>query len=673
MSEIDLVTTAIEDGVPPPLSPLTDIVISPSNIAAEARRQRAQTLPTGKRARYRRELAKVTKQLDQADYDALAARCEEIRPELEQLRYQYQAVKQALADQPENEDLLSEYEELRSRIAPRLAQWRALDQRVRVLQPLAERRSFLTRSIEDHHVAVARQKAEKRLRKLMEKEARIYEQLIIDKWTRLGFCYRRTVDGKESVDKVQFSEIAITLDAIYYKIDSSYQTAFKNWKTNLPQGVYIVGQLLSEATLDELTITCQRQVSGIYNTNGAWVVVHRLDSVDGLMNYVSFSDVLVRYPNKHHSRMPICVGVAAQRQVQWVNLADFPHWLIAGFTNSGKSNMVNAGLCTLITKQKPDDLRLILIDLKGGLEFDFYKGIPHLHGDVVDSVAGVADVLAQLEALMHSRFVKFRGIAKRLEEYQAKRPKDVLPRVLVVFDEVASIMEHGDLSKRIMASLRELTRMGRAVGIHIWLCTQRPDVRAIDGAVKANLAVRISGRMTTTADSVTILGNSMAKDLAPIAGRMVMQIGPDPVTVQTPHITEVEITDALRAAGRFEGPAPLDIPEGAVVVHQQWTVERVIELSLKHLDGNITAKRVWEAADDLSKNQARSLVEKIWKMRRVEFDGQVYQVEVGAHNRRMLMPVQPEALPAGSDVQIDSSHTVSVLETGRDLPDYLEN
>src|SRR5690606_28215766 len=130
--------------------------------------------------------------------------------------------------------------------------------------------------------------------------------------------------------------------------------------------------LLAEDTLTELSITCQRQVTGVHNTSGAWVIVHRLNSHDGLLNYVSYADVQERYPVKHHTRMPICVGVGAHRQIQWINLADFPHWLIAGYTKSGKSNLVNASLCTLITRQSPNDLRLVLIDLKGGLEFSYY-------------------------------------------------------------------------------------------------------------------------------------------------------------------------------------------------------------------------------------------------------------------------------------------------------------
>jgi S-DNA-T family DNA segregation ATPase FtsK/SpoIIIE len=348
--------------------------------------------------------------------------------------------------------------------------------------------------------------------------------------------------------------------------------------------------------------------------------------------------------------MPICVGVGNNRQIQWINLADYPHWLIGGFTFSGKSNMVNVGLCTLITRQSPQDLRLILIDLKGGLEFNYYDKLPHLLGGIVESVEGIAGRLAQVEAIMYQRFKEIKGIAKRIEEYQIKRPHAKMPRILIVFDEVASMTNHGALTQRINASLREITRMGRAVGIHIWFCTQRPDVSAIDGSIKANLALRLSGRMTTSADSVTVLGNSMAKDIAPIKGRMALQLGPDPMQVQTPHIDEDNLLEAVETAKKYPYPTDddLPLPDENASIHQVWTPDRVVELSLKHLGGNITAKRVYEAAKDdgLTQSQARALVESVWKMKTVTFDGKRYDVRPGRSNTKMLVEVEnTESIP----------------------------
>ncbi len=639
-----IVPIALENAAPPPLAPLTDVVISPANIAAEQRQRNAQRLSWQQRRKIKSDIRRLNKKLRSAQCREIAAVRASLKPQMERLHKQYTDLKQQIQQQPDCPALAEELNRLWQEIEPVKQRWDRVNQQARAIAPLYEQRSALLRALEDHQLSLARDKAEKRLIRAMRQEAEIYERLIIDKWTRLGYCYRYSKGSKDHVDKVEFAECSITLDAIYFKIDAAYQTAFKNWKTNVPQGVKVVEQLLDPSTLDELSLACQRQVTAVHGPAiGAWVIVHRLDSVDGLMNYVSFDDVMERYPVQHNHRMPICVGVAANRQVQWINLGDFPHWLIGGFTNSGKSNMVNVGICTLISHQKPDDLRLVLIDLKGGLEFSFYEGIPHLHGGIVDSVSKVADTLAELEAIMAERFKKFRAArSKRIEEFHARRPNDPMPRILCVFDEVASIMDHGDTTRRIASSLRQLTARGRAVGIHIWLCTQRPDVKVIEGAIKANLAVRISGRLPSSADSVTILGNSMAKDLAAVAGRMVLQLGPDPIAVQSPHITDQHIAESLKRAMTYQIPPALDVPEGVRVVHQEWTVERVIDLSIKHLGGNITWKKVYEAADDLSQSQARELVERIWNMPVIEHEGVSYQVKTGRSNTHWLKEIQPE-------------------------------
>lgn len=669
-----IIPANLDTAAPPPLAPLEHVVISPANIEIEKRRKRAVKLTKQERAHIGREMQAVYRQLKQSQYDEIAAVRAALRDEVEVYHNRYLDLKEQMAAAPDDIELREQWRALRDESAPARARWDAIQSQYQQLIPLQERYLELTHALENHQIAVERDKAEQRLYDQMIKEAKIYERLIIDKWTRLGFCHRYKDGEKNRIDKVSFSKVGITLDALYFKIATSSQTAFKNWQTHIPDTVKITTQLLTEETLDELSITCQRQVTGIHSPAGAWVIVHRLDSVDGLMNYVAYSDIMERYPYSVRDKVPVCVGVGLNREVKWVNLADFPHWLIGGFTGSGKSNFVNVGICTMISQHKPDDLRLVLIDLKGGLEFDTYKGIPHLHGDTVDTVPAVADALAEIEALMKERFKKFRGVARRYEEYRVRRPKENMPRLVVIFDEVASIMEHGETTKRILSSLREITRQGRAVGINVWLCTQRPDVEAIAGSVKANLNVRISGRMASTQDSLTVLGSKAAKELAPIPGRMVMQLGPDPEPVQTPHIQEDDIVAAIKIALQHETPAPLELPAGSRVIHQEWTAERVIELSIKHLGGNVTFRKVYEAADGLTQSQARALVEQIWKMPEIVFEESYYRVETGSSNVRRLVEFKPEFenLEFKHVHTLDSASDSSPNSVLNSAPDYAE-
>lgn len=630
-SELDL-------AAPQPLQSLSQRVISPANIALEARQNRATILSFSERQKIKRQIATIRRELKRQQFTDLLSIRESVKAELEPLQDEYSRLKERLTENPEDSTAQQEFEALRKQIQPILERWHGLRAKLAPLQQQAQHAQQLQHKLDDHPIAVARANREKKLRRDLEREAAIYSKLIIACWTRLGFCHRYTKNGKELVHEVQFSNIGVTLDGIYYKIAASRKTLGGNWQNELPQGVYIAKQLLAAETLQELSITCQKQVTGVYNSDGAWVIVHRLESVDGLMNYVKFTDVMERYPYQHKERMPIPVGVSYNREIQWVNLSDYPHWLIGGYTGSGKSNTINVGLCSLITSQSPEDLRLVLIDLKGGLEFNFYENIPHLHGQIVDQPSKVADVLNELESTMELRFKLFKGVAKKLEEYHVKRPNKAMPRILCVFDEVASIQGQGDTTKRIIASLSNLSRRGRAVGIHLWLCTQQPNVRVIEGGIKTNMNFRLSGRMPSSSDSITVLGNSSAAQLAAIAGRMIMQPGADPIPVQTPHISNEEIAQALTTAKEYPVPKALEVGDRKTSIHDEWTVERVIELSLKHLNGNIAWKPIYDAAsEDISREQARRLVESIWEAKTVTFEGNQYIVQRGDGHRKKLV------------------------------------
>lgn len=633
-SELDL-------AAPRPMSALTQRVISPQNIAIETRQHRAMPLSAGKRNQLKAAIRQIEQQLITGQYAELKSVYGALKNDLARLQDTYNELRARLAESPEDEEAREQYSAAREQAEPLLNRFRVVKSQLQPLHHAAKQRASFQAMLDDHPVAVARIKAEEKLRRDLEKEAAIYADIIINKWTRLGFKHTYSVKGKEKTKKVRFANLSITLDAIYLKIESSSKTAFAGWDDLIPDGVYIGKDLLSQDTLTELSIACQRQVTGVYNAHGAWVIVHRLESVDGLMNYVAFGDVMQRYPQQYQKHLPIPVGVSYNREIQWANLADYPHWLIGGYTGSGKSNAINNGICSLIRTQSPEDLRIVLCDLKGGLEFSFYKDIPHLHGEIVSTVQGVADMLMQLEAVMEYRFKVFKGAAKKIEDYHLFAPNHPMPRILCVFDEVASIHGHGSVTKDIEASLLKITRLGRAVGVHMWLCTQQPDANVIPTGIKTNCPLRMSGRMPTSSASVTILGNSSAAALAAVAGRMILQLGPDPMPIQTPHITDEEIENTLTLARAMPKPDALHIPEGHTVIHDEWTPDRIVELSLKHLNGNIAWKPIWDAtSDDLSKGQARKLVEAIWNADCVYFEGQAYKKQDGKGHMKKLVKIE---------------------------------
>lgn len=629
----------LEHEAPAPGAPLRDIIISPANIAAEARRKRATTLTWGQRFQLNRQIESISKQVkeQEVEYERLKTEQEALRLDLTLLYMQKNLIKEDLEAEPDNPILMQQLENVRHLVLPRIDTYKVISAKVESIQKLIDERDRLQRALEDHALALQRQREEDRLFKALKDEAKAYERLIISRWNRLGYCHRYTKGNKTHVDSVRFSEVGITLDAIYLKIDTSYKTAMGGWDTAIPQGVSVLGQLLDPKTLDELSVVCQRQVTGVNNHNGSWVVVNRLNTSDGLLTKVLYRDVMTRYPGEHHINMPICVGVTYNRRLEWMRLQDYPHWLIGGITGSGKSNMVNVLLCTLISQQSPQDLRICFVDLKGGVEFDYYSNIPHLHGGIVTDIKDVPGLLMQIEGVMADRIKAFRGVARSYDVFRAKRPNIYMPRIICAFDEVATIMGNGEHSKRIVASLRELTRKGRAFGIHMIYVTQRPDAQSLDPQVKANLAVRLSGRLPTSADSVTILGNAHARDVSSNPGRMIVEYGLEPLQVQTPYISDDDIKLALEKAMQFPLPPPLPIPE-SVVIDQHWTPERIAELSIKYLDGNISVDRVYnEVKEDLSRAKTRELVETIWDMESVQVGEQAYAVKRGKGKIRTLV------------------------------------
>jgi hypothetical protein len=639
-----------DGNAPEPMHSLTHVVISPANIAMEARLSRAKPLGRWELGKLKRELSRLERQVAALAVGEVedTQRFIELRESLKVLldyKLDLAQKRQLLPDDPH---LKVQWEQLYEEARPLQQEYEELREQLKKLQALKQNAAAIRQRIDDNPNVIEKLKADNEKNKIQREEARAYEQLMIDRFTQLGYCYRWTdTKGNKRIDEVKFAEIHITSDAVFFKVAASYRAMLGAWKTKIPYGVKIM-DLVKEDTLTELSYACQRQVSAKASmTGGAWIIVHRLDTNDGLLNEVRYSEVMKRYPRKYRALIPLCVGVSHHRNVQWLNLAQFPHMLVAGFTNSGKSNLVNSLICTMITEYDPVELRLVLVDLKDGIEFSSYEKIPHLHKKVVDSVAGLADRLHELEAIMQDRNQMMRGKAKTIGEYNVKYIDNKLPRIVCIIDEVASIMAQGDLTKRIMNSLGQLTAKGRAAGIHIILSTQRPSVDVIDGRVKVNLAARLVGRMPSHFDSQTILGSGDAKDLAAIPGRMILQIGPDPIPVQTPFIDEGDILDALKRAMEYPTPEPLPLPE-SMDIQEEWTPEKIVELSLNFLGGNIGHTVIWKEIKEegnISSRQLRDMVQRIWAMDCIEYAGKKYKVERGQRSARKLVEVpQPSSL-----------------------------
>jgi DNA segregation ATPase FtsK/SpoIIIE, S-DNA-T family len=242
------------------------------------------------------------------------------------------------------------------------------------------------------------------------------------------------------------------------------------------------------------------------------------------------------------SKLTFALGRDVAGKAQAVDLAKMPHLLIAGATGSGKSVMVNAVITSLLCKATPDDLRMILMDLKR-VELASYNGLPHLLVPVITEPERAKAALKWAVNEMEGRYRRFAGAAARnIKAYNETRadPEDRLPYIVIIIDELADLMMRE--GKNVEDPIVRLAQKARATGIHMVLATQRPSVNVVTGLIKANFPSRIAFAMASQIDSRTILDSPGAEDLIG-RGDMLYQPSdlPRPMRLQGVFVSDPEI------------------------------------------------------------------------------------------------------------------------------------
>jgi len=197
------------------------------------------------------------------------------------------------------------------------------------------------------------------------------------------------------------------------------------------------------------------------------------------------------------------------------DIKKLPHLLVAGTTGSGKSVGINAMILSLLYRNDPDQLKLMLIDPKM-LEFAMYEDIPHLITPVITEPAKAIAALANMVGEMERRYkLMAKSRTKNIETYNAKMEREKtdepFPYIVVVIDELADLMMNG--GKEVELSIARLAQKSRACGIHLIVATQRPSVDVVTGLIKANLPSRLSYRVGQRIDSKVILDQMGAESL----------------------------------------------------------------------------------------------------------------------------------------------------------------
>ncbi len=258
-------------------------------------------------------------------------------------------------------------------------------------------------------------------------------------------------------------------------------------------------------------------------------------------------------------KLPMVLGCTVANEVYVADLTKMPHLLVAGATGQGKSVGLNAIITSLLYKKGPSELKIVLIDPKK-VEFSVYADIekyflakaPGEDKAIITDVEKVKQTLNSLVQEMENRYVLLEKVkARKLEEYNEKwknglrhemddngKPYEFMPYIVVIIDEFSDlIMTAG---KEVETPIVRIAQKARAVGIHLIIATQRPQVKVITGLIKANVPGRVAFKVAQMQDSRIILDRPGAEQLIG-RGDMLFQANGELTRLQCPLVDTPEV------------------------------------------------------------------------------------------------------------------------------------
>jgi hypothetical protein len=430
---------------------------------------------------------------------------------------------------------------------------------------------------------------------------RLYGALVEDAWfymdriisvtkrmPTLSYRYKQSERDflDSAVSTLVFDDAVLLPEAIYLRVNT----------VSLPRGVSVAA-LCEEQTLFDMSMACHHEVLAEYTPEkGFWYIIDNANT-RGIPVHVRVDEVWAMR-GKTHDGMSIPFGIGKNKRPTWLSFSDKPSILIAGATGSGKSNNVNLILCTLIKFNRPERLKLALVDLKRGVELGQYENLPHLlrykaldekydPDDDNESEAAVQTTLAEVGEVidddtipgtppeMAKAFVdrpkKVLGLLRAvywegqrrlvilrhnkcrdIGTYNWRHPKRAMPRLMVIVDELAQLKELSPAEeKKAKTILEQIAALYRAAGIGVVIATQRPDRTVITGGIKQNCVVRLAYKCSDVTSSILIIGNGKAASLSH-AGRGVLDYDGHQAELQTPYIPDKIIAETIELVMRGE-------------------------------------------------------------------------------------------------------------------------
>ena len=341
---------------------------------------------------------------------------------------------------------------------------------------------------------------------------------------------RRVADERKEIINAVFADFGIGAHVEDYTIGPSV-TRF-NIKYDHNVSVRSVSNMVQDIQirLSGVSARFENIVEG-QSTSG-------LEIPNASVTTVSFKDVYEALPDVKKHPLAVAFGKNIKGDVIFADFDEFPHALVAGTTGSGKSIFVNSIIVSLIMRNSPDDLKMVLVDPKK-VEMARYKEMPHLLCPIITEPQEAKAMMEKLCEEMENRYLLFAEHGcSNIKEYNEDAPSlglEKLPYIMIFFDEYADIV---DQCKDISMPVVSIAQKARACGIHMCIATQRPSTNVVTGVIKANLPTHVALMMASAVDSMTIIGEGGAEKL----------IGKGDMLVQSPLVSRVGV---VRLQGCF--------------------------------------------------------------------------------------------------------------------------
>lgn len=481
-----------------------------------------------------------------------------------------------------------------------------------------------------------RKRDERKLFLFHKQQAQLVEKQLIEILTNLGFCHYVTHNDRKIIkSRVKIARVDVSPYAYVYHITA---VPFGVKKTDMSQ----------DWVATEIASSIGKKVRHELDLFGLRYTVE-VGSTLSIPNFASFSD-FERMP-KNMPPLAFFAGLTTNGSPVFRNLADAPHMIVAGQTGGGKSNFLNSIICGYLLRQSPARVQLLLFDLKGGVEFDAFYGVPHLWNRAKD-VDGIIEypeqiipaLTAVLEETNRRLALLKKSKKKNIAEYnRGKHESNVLPYIIGIFDEYTTARKLA--GEKVETILSTIANLSRAAGIHFIIGTQYPKAEILSTLISVNFPWRIAFNMSTAA-SQSVLGSWDAVGLTPI-GRAIMQTSDGLVYLQTPRITSSTINSIVR-----------DVIDGkGEITVRTIDPEEVIEFALNNTEGRLTHETIFNQFKERITDYALRDLLKSMEQREFDINGTMYKVMPGYAN----VPRRLEIVESGKpeDAPDTMHHTVA--------------